>query len=334
MQPPTTVVPGPKPDMSAPPSKKLHLIVGWFGIVLGLLLGLWRAWVRSHGALNAEMLGYATGSAMLPALIAYAIAGRKSVRNFSRFGWWFCGLSFFFFFIVSNPRPASIQQHLGDLIKEAAGTKPVDNGSPDSMKELTRDILRDILDQRKALDRDMARFNPILGKLYSVESFSNKEAMQRSLDAVRGASEVDQRYSQQLESLPQRIQARVERSGLSDSDRSEFMAGVRESHGESKLLNLRRQTMEVEKHWADATIALYEFAMAKSTNIRVEGSDLVIGNEKLRAEFVARMKQAVTFRDDLTELNNQLESAQREVLKQYGLQPTDVGLGKTTDSLN
>jgi hypothetical protein len=329
MDTPTTLGLEPQPQPPAPPSNKLHFILGWFGIALGLFLALFRAWVWSYGIANAEMLGYALGGALLPALIAYLIAGRKSVRNFSRFGVWFSGLSLFFF-IVSNQRPVSVQQHIGDLMKEAAGTKPVDNSGPRSMDELVRDIMRDILDERKAFDRDMGRFNPELGKLYSVESFSSKEAMQRSVDAVRGAVAVDQRYSQQLESLPQRIQTRVDRSGLSDSFDSGFMEGVRKAYGESKPLNLRRQAMEVEKQWGVATVAFYEFAIANSTKIRAEGSHLVIGNEKLRTEFNARMKQSQTLRDNLTALNTQMESAQREVMQQSGLKPSDVGLEDTS----
>lgn len=190
--------------------------------------------------------------------------------------------------------------------------------------------MRDILDERKAFDRDMGQFNPELKKLYSVESFSSTEAMQRSLDAVRGAVAVDQRYSQQLESLPQRIQKRVDGSGLSGSFDSGFMDGIRKAYGESKPLNIRRQAMEVEKQWGDATAGFYEFALANSTKIRVQGTHLVIGNEKTRAEFNERMNKSRALHDNLAVLNTQLESAQRELMQQSGVTPKDVGLEDTS----
>lgn len=129
MDTPTTLRLEPQPQPPAPPSNKLHFILGWCGIALGLFLAMFRAWVWSYGTANAEMLGYALGGALPPALTAYLIAGRKSVRNFNRFGLWFSGLSLFFF-IVSSQRSVSLQQHISDLMKEAAGTKSVDNSGP------------------------------------------------------------------------------------------------------------------------------------------------------------------------------------------------------------
>jgi hypothetical protein len=271
------------------------------------------------------MMGYAAGGALLPALIAYLIAGRRSVRNFGRFGVWFSGLSLFFF-LIGYQRPVSLQQHILDLMKEAASTKPVEKSNSRNVDAMVRDIMRGILDERKAFDRDMAQFNPELKKVYSVESFSSKEAMRRIVDVVRGAVALDQRYSQQLESLPQRIQTRVDRAGLSDSFDSGFIEGIRKAYGESKPLNLRRQAMEVERQWGDATVAFYEFAMANSTKIRVDGSHLVIGNEKVRAEFNERMKKSRTLRENLTALNTQFESAQCDLMQQSGLTPKDLGL--------
>jgi hypothetical protein len=325
MDTPTILGPEPQPQPPARPSNTLHFILGWSGIALGLFLALCRAWVWSYGIANAEMLGYATGGAVLPALIAYLIAGRKSVRNFSRFGVWFSGLSLFIFLVSYQP-PVSLQQHIVDLAKESAGTKPVEKSNLGNADTMVRDIMRDILDERKAFDRDMEQFNPELRKMYSVESFLSKEEMQRIVDAVRGAVALDQRYSEQLESLPQRIQTRVDRAGLSDSFDSGFMEGIRKAYGESKPLNLRRQAMAVEKQWGDATVDFYEFAMANSTKIRVDASHLVIGNEKVRAEFNARMKKSRTLRENLTALNTQFESAQRELMQQSRLTPKDLGL--------
>ncbi len=283
----------------------------------------------SYEIADAETLGYAVGFTLLPALIAYGIAGRKSVRNFNLFGVWFSGFSLLFF-LISYQHPVSLHQHIADLMKEAAGLKPADDKDhPRSLDELVRNIMRDILDERKTFDRDVGQFNPELKRLYSVESFSSTETMQRSLDAVRGAVAVDQRYSLQLESLPQRIQKRLDSSGLSGSSDSDFMEGIRKTYGESKPLNIRRQATEVEKQWGDATAAFYEFALANSAKIRVQGTRLVIGDEKVRAEFNGRMNKSRALRDNLLALNRQLESAQRELMQQSGVTPKDLGLEDT-----
>lgn len=180
----------------------------------------------------------------------------------------------------------------------------------------------------------MARFTPELAKLYTVDSFSSKEAMQRSMDAVRGAVAVDQHYSQQLESLPQRVQAKVDSSGLSDSFTTGFTEGIRKSYGDSKSLTIRRKAMEVEGQWADTTVAFYQFAMANATRIRVEGPHLVIGNEKVRAEFNERMKKSQALHENLDTLNAQMESAQREVMQQTGITRKQIGLEETSKPAN
>jgi hypothetical protein len=313
------------PAPSPPPPKKIgFIIMGWLGIAAGLAVTLLHAWGLSYGIVDASFWGRAVGGAVLPVLIAYLIAGRKSVRNFSSFGLWFCGVSIFCW-AVTNEHPVSLQQHIGDIMKEASGTKPVENNGS-SMDALVRDSMRDILDERKTHDRDMERYTPDLRKIYSLESFSSKEAMQRSVDAVRGIVTVDQTFSQQIERIPDQIQTRADHSGLSSSERADFMAGVRKGYGDAKLLALRRQAVGVEKDWGDQTVAFYEFAMENSTKIRVQGSHLLIANEQIRAEFNNRRKKSLALRESLQTLNKELESGQQEAMKQMGMTMADLGL--------
>jgi hypothetical protein len=159
-----------------------------------------------------------------------------------------------------------------------------------------------------------------------IGTFSNKAAMQRSVDAVRGAVTVDQNFSQQIERIPDQIQTRADHSGLSSSDRADFMAGIRKEYGDSQLLSIRHQAAEVEKDWGDQTVAFYEFAMANPTKIRVQGSHLLIANEAIRAEFNDRRKKSLALRESLQTLNKELESGQREAMKQMGVTAADLGL--------
>jgi hypothetical protein len=186
--------------------------------------------------------------------------------------------------------------------------------------------MREILDERKTYDRDVARFTPELQKLYTVESFSSKEAMHGSIDSVRGVTALDQQYSQQLETLPQRVQARLDRSGLPASFANSFMEGIRKSYVNSEPLTLRRQAVEAERQWADTTVTFYEYALANADQIRVEGSHLAIRNGKVRSEFNEQMKKSDALRDSMLTLNKKLENAQRKVMRQTGVTPKDVGL--------
>lgn len=142
-----------QPPAPPPPKETGFVIMGWLGIAAGLAVTLLHAWGISYGIVGANFWGRAVGSAVLPTFIAYLIAGRKSVRSFSSFGLWFLGMSIFFS-MVTNQHPLSPEQHIVDIMKEASGTKPVDNNGS-SMDALVRDSMRDILDERKTHDRDV-----------------------------------------------------------------------------------------------------------------------------------------------------------------------------------
>jgi hypothetical protein len=55
------------------------------GVVAGVALAIIKAVIRSKGAFTSEMFGYDLTGALIPGAIAYAIAGRRNVRNFNRF---------------------------------------------------------------------------------------------------------------------------------------------------------------------------------------------------------------------------------------------------------
>jgi hypothetical protein len=258
-------------------------------------------------------------------LIAYAIAGRKSVRDFNRYGLWFSGLSLAFF-LISSRTPVSMQQHVANLMKEAAGAKTVDDiGRPD-LDDLLRNMMRSTLDDRKSLDREVEPFSAELSKLYSIDTLASPKAMQKSIDAVRGVVAADEQYSEKLDSIPDRMQASVDHSSLSNSDKREFLEGVRKSYGDVKTLQIRRQAMVIEEKWQVATVGLYEFAMAHATTLRRDGAKLRFEGKKVRSEFNERLDQAEKLRADLVTQNKQLESAQSAALQQAGLTLKDLGL--------
>jgi hypothetical protein len=316
----------PLPLPPPPPSEKKHFIIlGCLGVALGLFLAFARAWAWAYGVMTAEAWGFVLGMALVPALIAYVIAGRKSVRNFNRFGIWFSGLSLFFFLFMGG-RPESLQQHVGNLMKEAAGTKAVDNSGPGVFDNLVRDMSRDVLDDRKTLDRETQPYSAEVSRLYTLDTFSSLAAMQKSIDATRGMAAADDRYSKRLEGFPDRMQALVNQTELSESDKRDFIAGVRKGYGDMKALDIRRQVGEAEKQWAAATVDLYEFAITNASALRVAGGHVVIRTEQVRSGFNDRLEKAKKLRHDMITLNHQFEAAQNAVRQEAGIGAKDLGL--------
>jgi hypothetical protein len=78
--------------------------LAYTGIIIGILLAILKAFVWSKGVFTAEVFGYALAGALIPGAIAYAIAGRKKVRNPNRFALSFVLLCLFFLLIELSHR--------------------------------------------------------------------------------------------------------------------------------------------------------------------------------------------------------------------------------------
>lgn len=79
-------------------------VLAYVGIVVGICLAIVKALVWSKGVFTSEVFGYALAGALIPGAIAYAIAGRKKVRNPNRFALWFVSLCIFFLLFELAPR--------------------------------------------------------------------------------------------------------------------------------------------------------------------------------------------------------------------------------------
>ena len=85
----------------------------------------------------------------------------------------------------ASTHPVSLKSHIVDLIKQAGGAKPVASAiisADPQMDALLREMLRDVLDRRRSYGKEVARFAPDLGRLYSAASFSTPTAMRRKVD--------------------------------------------------------------------------------------------------------------------------------------------------------
>lgn len=79
-------------------------VLASIGIIVGILLAILKAFVWSKGVFTAEVFGYALAGALIPGAIAFAIAGRKKVRNPNRFALSFLLLCIFFLLLEFSHR--------------------------------------------------------------------------------------------------------------------------------------------------------------------------------------------------------------------------------------
>jgi hypothetical protein len=319
-------------DPTSSPNGSTVNLLGIFailGIVAGIFLAFFRAWIWSSGELGGEAFGYALSGVLIPGLISYAIAGRKKARDLNRFGLAFFLVSAFVFALeVSQSHPKQSESP-SDLVREVTGKKTVDPANSSETDRLGRTVLADMLAIRKSHDAQVAKFSSDLSHIYSAESFSNRVSMQRCIDAVQGTLSADEDFSHQFQAWRDHIKEKVDHSSLSEADKEGFTHGVEKAIGGSDILKVRDQIVEAEEKWAAATKDLYTYAMANDQKIKVKGSELLINDERVRSDFNRQLKDCRDLRNNLRSLNSQLRQLQEAGMKKMGIARDDLGLDQS-----
>jgi len=320
--------PLPQPPPSPEKLKTWHKILVCISVAFGVSLCAFKALVWSGGEWNAEVSGYALGSVFLCALISYLIAGRRKVRNAARFCLWFSSLAFFFLFLEFSNHPRETKNEVADLLREASGAKPVEKhagGYQSRFESFTRDVFREFFDGVKAHNQKVEALQPDLEILYRAASYSNPAATQRTVEAVQSVTALDHEFLEQTEARPTRVRQQVANAPLSNRDKKEFLKGFDEAFASSTILAERREADKTEAEWCDATVALYTFALKHPRAIRVQGENLIIPDDNLRAQFKGLQGQAIAERKKLNDDNEKLLKLQNELLQKAGLTKKDVG---------
>jgi|SRR5690242_6282800 len=303
----------------------LSTIVGILLVGLGAATSVWRAKIWSGGALTSESLGYAVGSLLMAAAIAYAIAGRRKVRNWFRFSLWLCGFCLLFLLLEVLNRPQDPKKAVGRLMREVAGTAPVSKGSS-PMEDLERASMRIMLDFRRAHDSEVAKYSDNLSRLYTAESFSSVASRKRSAEAVKHVLSADQTLTDEIGTWPDMVRQEAAKTSLSAKEQADFARGATNGLVNSSVMSLRKDATNVEAEWAAATLELYSFAERNSRDIVVSNAKIVIANATVRTKFNELLTKSEELRKNLQEANKRLHQAQAEVTREYGVTEKDLGL--------
>lgn len=322
----------PVPPSQLPPSPAKRALVA-FLVLLGIALSVVKALFWSRGVWTAEASGYAFGGILMPAGVAYLIAGRKKNRKPVVFGLIFAAISFVLLLSELSHPPRDLKATVADLAREASGTKPIDGGGAfdGPQDQLLREVMTEFLGEAKAYRGKAHELAPSLQTLYTPESFSGPEAMSHTRDGVEKISALDHAFALQIEQWPARVQEQVAQSGLSEYDQQEFLKGFHKSFSNSDIITLRRQADQIEVQWCNDTLALYDFARSHAGQIHVKDAHILIGDQNVRTQFDDLLHQSRGERQRMTDTNAQIAKLQIEGLEKFGLTRTDVGLAEPTD---
>jgi len=318
--------------IAANPSKKPELaVLSWLKIVAVLAFACLTTFVTARGAPGAEQVGYCIGYLLIPFLCAF-LAARRKPHPLQTFSTWFfcCGLFLLFITLThlgqgSGPREAAI----GDVLREAAGTKPIEHpGTTDDDKihDIVVGLLLDMIESRKAYEASLAQLKPGLARLHTAESFASKDAMERSIATTDRLLDLDRQEIKYVEQLPDHAAAKINASDLSASQKEDFSLAYTRAYLDSDAFQLKRTSLETELQWASATRALYEFSLQHRKQIRVSGGKVVISDGGVKNEFDSQQANCNELHEKLHTMAQKIAALDNSTMQQAGVSRSDLGL--------
>jgi hypothetical protein len=277
---------------------------------------------------SAETEGYWLGTMIIPALIAYAIAGARKRRNWLACSGWFLGLT-----IVLNGVTGRQLHTLGSmskpsLMRQLTGVNPLDSDLMGKDREavvLSRAVFEDIRQFRKSQEPDRAQVQAVYPELYTAKSFSTQQSVNRVLSAMRTSRDLEDALYEKLKSVPEMVRSLALQSSLSASDREEFVTKFLDGYRNSKSNAATFMMVEADRNWIAASISLYEFAKEHFSEISVQAGKVRIADEVVLNEFNDRFHSALKLRDVAITAENAFDTTRATEASRQGYSMEDVG---------
>jgi hypothetical protein len=200
---------------------------------------------------------------------------------------------------------AVLHKDLGDneLINLAASSKPISAIRP-AWRGILVQLLRERLHNSRDYDAAVLRMKPISPPLYSAESFENENVIESVLSQTQAVGSLSISYADKQQEAMNEF-----RSAMSKADPAyleSFVAerrGIDDEYGKYALL---------ARQWLDATKALYNFAAVNHKMIRLNGSQLVFSDPKIKVSFDEQKERSVDLLNKMLAAEKEQEERQKK----------------------
>jgi hypothetical protein len=278
---------------------------------------------------DGERIGGFIASLILPALIAYVIAGRKKTRKPNQFALIFCLLCVLFLAadFARGMNFESDDQRVSRLMREAAGLQPIHQSMfPRKRRwdEGVREVFRELLRQNKEYSDAVRKLDQSqVNKINSPESFADPRVAEPALQQLHAAYDLDAAQEIRVKEVLEKLRAAMESGSSSASERDAIDKGFEQ--GMAKQMPKRRRLVEAEKQWLDAVDSEYAYAGDHETDFILLQGHLSIASTAAREEFNARVREQEARRKDLLDAKKEFDQFQSQTLQKAGLSAKDAG---------
>jgi hypothetical protein len=297
-----------------------------------LLLGInYLRAIRWAGVMNARSSGYMFGGCFMALLIGWLVIflvdkarHKKSSPVMKGFGISLVAFVFSFLALAGSIHEpgatADAKRQMGNLLKEAAGKQP-QTANTHWWDGPSRDFFHDIMVMNQQYKAEVAQLDQsAITHLYSPGTYSSKKGMEKIVAQLQALLAVDEKYSS-LDPFLKSVENRVRSADAPDSEKEEFLKGLKESA--TRNMAPRNETFRTAKNWFEASIDLYQFTIAHSSEYSVRGGKLYFRNAPAQAGFTSRQSKAISLHDEFLKAKHLAEVAQKNALGDLGVSPSD-----------
>jgi hypothetical protein len=281
---------------------------------------------------DAFRVGRTLAALFIPGLIAYVIAGRKKARKPNQFAVIFCLVGLGMTAMNAIPSLSSTisetpEQHVGRLMREAAGLRPVHDSMFPSQRR-TDDVLRK---EFRSLVQTNREYSETVSKMditevkniNTVESFADPTLAAGGLRQLHALFDVDSSQEVKVKGILSDLRRALESSASSPSERESLLKGF--DNGLAEQLSKRTALVTAEKAWVDAVDEEYAYASQHSSDFHLQNGHLVIPDASIRQALNTRIDAQESHRKEFLQAQKEFQQFQAQTLEKMGVKPQDVG---------
>jgi hypothetical protein len=303
----------------------LFAVVAWLNYLKAL------AWA---GLINAESIGYMMGGIIFSVLLGLLgmylvnkVRGEKTAPASKTLG--IAVIASFLSMLglageMANPsqgNKSDAYHQAGNLLKEAAGKQPR-SADVNWWDAPSRDFFHDILEMNQRYAAEVVALDKSAIKdLYSSKSYGGDVHMQRVVTQLQAVLAVDEKYAS-VDPQIKKMEAQVAAAGASESEKQEFLTGLRRSL--EKGFGSRNDLIHKEEAWIKSTIDLYDFAIAHTSDYSIRDNKLYFRNNATKEEFLSMQAKAIALHKDFLKAKSAMEESRKSNMNQMGVSPSDL----------
>lgn len=191
------------------------------------------------------------------------------------------------------------------------------------IRQAVQAAFADQLRFQKSQSEKAAALEPDLHLLYSPESFSTAEKMQRSINVLNQCLAIDTGTMSELQRGPDSLQASLQQYHLTQTEEREVIKTFSEGFFDSDLAKAEQQALAAESAWVDATSELYRFSLLHASQIAVESGRVVIASPPTMKEFDQKLARSNSLHVDFVAAFQREQKLSAEERAKAGVPPDD-----------